>query len=190
MVYPPGFYIMEKRHLLFVILIVVIIFTVSTLKIKVMRIYDGDNNEGDYPILYQTTVGSETDLVLKWKHSVTKQYVIEKFRINSNNGFDVIEMIFNEHGPNLPNGPEFGTKWEVKDGYFRVYNYNLTFEELPVRIGQVIAKHLIIFKGNEILLNQLDEPGGYVIIRIQDVTLFEFMKEVGKIWLKNIALKT
>ncbi len=176
---------MRRRQLLAVVLIAVAIITVFGVRVKVLRIYDGDSQERVYPVLYQRAVHGETEVVLKWKHSVTKQYVTERFSINRNNGFDVVEMIFNEHGPNLPNGPESGTKWEVKDGYFRVYNYDLTFDQLPVRIGQVIARHIIIFRGKEILLNELDEPGGYVIIQVQDVTLFEFMKEVGKIWLRN-----
>lgn len=186
---PPALN-MKKSRIAFICLLFIVLGVLSfSIKVKVLRIYDGDNRAEGFPVLYQTLAGDERDIVLKWKHSVTKQYVIEKFRINQNNQFDVVEMIFDEHGPNLPNGPEFGTKWEVKDGYFRVYNYNLTFKELPVRIGQVVAEHFLIFKGAELSLKEVDEPGGYIIVRIQDVTLFEFMKEGERIWLRNLALR-
>ncbi|MBA1335050.1 MAG: hypothetical protein HPY66_0672 [Firmicutes bacterium] len=168
-------------------IVLIIITVLVTVKTDVLRIYDADRDDDEQALIYQTAVGEENELILRWKHSVTKQYVIEKFRINEDRGFDVVEMIFNEHGPNLPKGPEMGTKWEIKDGYFRVYNYNLTFNELPVRIGQVVAQHFIDFRGKEIPLNIVDEPGGYVIIRVENVTLLDFIEKGAKIWLRNLA---
>jgi hypothetical protein len=181
---------MKKWCVLVAVILLATIAIMSAVEISVMRIYDADSGQDDLPAIYQVAVGGEKDLVLRWKHSVTKQFVIEKFRINKNNGLDVVEMIFNEHGPNLPNGPEFGTKWEVKDGYFRVYNYDLSFSELPVRIGQVVAQHFIDFKGREIPLNIIDEPGGYVIIRIQNVSLIDFLEKGAEIWLRKLVSKT
>lgn len=178
---------MKTWNMMVIAVALIVVAVLVTVKIDVLRIYDADRDDGVQPVIYQTAVGGENELVLRWKHSVTKQYVTEKFRINGDRGFDVVEMIFNEYGPNLPKGPEMGTKWEIKDGYFRVYNYNLSFDELPVRIGQVVAEHFIDFRGKEIPLNIVDEPGGYVIVRVENVILFDFIEKGAKIWLKKLV---
>lgn len=140
----------------------------------------GDRNN----ILFVTPVKKQDQFSIQWIHSVTKQPVIETYEIYSDLTIGIYEMLFNENGPNLPHGPEGGTKWEIKDGMFRVYNYNLVFDEVPVRIGEVIANHTLIYKDHVVELKDISRPGGFVRIGANKTPLMKYLYKEVRLWLK------
>jgi hypothetical protein len=150
-------------------LILIIVF-LNIYQITVLEIID-DKEER---LIYQTFTKPHEKFSIMWIHSVSKQPVTETYMINEDLSIGIYEMIFNEPGPNLPSGPEGGTLWEIKDGKFRVYNYDIILSEVPVRIGEVIANHTVIYKNTEIELKRLSRPGGFVKIRVCRMSLFYF----------------
>ncbi|MEW9125250.1 MAG: DUF1850 domain-containing protein [Thermotaleaceae bacterium] len=135
-------------------------------------------------MLYQVTTRPHDRFSIRWIHSVSNQPVIETYEINKDLSIGIYEMIFNENGPNLPAGPENGTKWEIKDGYFRVYNYNLIFQKVPIRIGKVVANHTLIYKNKELPLEQVSRPGGFVYIQVCKLVLIKYIIGGIRLWLK------
>lgn len=125
-------------------------------------------------VLYQVRIDPKDSFSIHWTHSVTKQPVIETYYVQEELTIGIKEMMFNEHGPNLPAGPEGGTKWEIRDGMFRVYNYNVSFDKLPVRIGQEVADHTFCFSHQEVPLRELASPGGFVEIEIINISLMKY----------------
>jgi len=126
-------------------------------------------------VLYETRTNIYDKFTVKWIHSVSKQPVLETYEIQEDLSIKIFEMIFNENGPNLPAGPEQGTKWEIKDGKFRVYNYSLVFDEVPVRIGQVVADHTLIYDNIELPLKEISRPGGYVRIKVVKTSFAKYL---------------
>ena len=126
-------------------------------------------------VIYETRTKIYDKFTIKWIHSVSKQPVLETYEIQKDLSIKIYEMIFNENGPNLPAGPEQGTKWEIKDGKFRVYNYSLVFNEVPVRIGQVIADHTFIYGNIEFPLKEISRPGGFVRIKVVKTSLGKYI---------------
>jgi len=161
---------MKKGILLtFVIIIIIIIFFYP---VYILQILDGSKG---IKVLYETRTKINDKFTIKWIHSVSKQPVLETYEIQKDLSIKIHEMIFTENGPNLPAGPEQGTKWEIKDGKFRVYNYSLSFYEVPVRIGQVIADHTLIYKDIELPLKEISRPGGFVRIRVTKGSLAKYL---------------
>ena len=152
------------------ILTFIILFT-NIYQITVLEIID-DKEER---LIYQTFTKPHEKFSIMWIHSVSKQPVTETYIINEDLSIGIYEMVFKEPGPNLPSGPEGGTLWEFKDGKFRVYNYDIIFSEVPVRIGQAIANHTFIYKSTEIELKEISRPGGFVKIRVCQMSLFYFL---------------
>ncbi|SET07385.1 protein of unknown function [Natronincola peptidivorans] len=170
---------MKKKYWAYTIIILVSLL----LLYPVTSIYIVDGiSEGS--LLYQTLAKEQDRFSIHWIHSVSKQPVIETYIINDDLTIGIYEMIFNEPGPNLPSGPEGGTKWEIKNGTFRVYNYSIIFDEVPVRIGEVIANHTFIYKENEVELKNISRPGGFVTIGAGKIPLIEYLYKEVKLWLK------
>lgn len=156
------------------ILVVVCLLTLFLLltPVAVLQISEPLQNE---KLLYQIWIKPEDTFSIHWTHSVTKQPVIETYYVQEELTIGIKEMFFNEHGPNLPAGPESGTKWEIKDGMFRVYNYDVSFEKLPVRIGQVVADHTFYYSHHEVPLRELASPGGFVEIEATKISLLKYL---------------
>ena len=156
-----------KLYFLVVFLAIVVFFPVHVLEVI--------DTEQENRVLYQSVSKPLDQFSVRWIHSVSKQPVIETYQIHEDLRIGILEMIFNENGPNLPAGPEGGTKWEIKDGYFRVYNYDLVFERVPVRIGQVVADHTLIYREIELPLRDLSRPGGFVYIQVRKVPFIKII---------------
>jgi len=154
------------------LIIIGALLSVFVYPIYVLQILEGAKG---MDILYQVRTKPHDRFTIKWIHSVSKQPVLETYEIQENLRIGIYEMIFNENGPNLPAGPEQGTKWEIKDGLFRVYNYSLIFDEVPVRIGQVVANHTLLYKNIELPLKEISKPGGFIRIRVIKTSFAKFI---------------
>lgn len=161
-----------KKLVLFLIFISIATFFIYP--VYVLQVLEG--SEGNN-VLYQTRTKLNDKFTVRWIHSVSKQPVLETYMIQEDLSIKIYEMIFNENGANLPAGPEQGTKWEIKDGKFRAYNYSVVFEEVPVRIGQVVANHTLNYGQISLPLKKLSRPGGFVRIRAEKISLAEYILE-------------
>ncbi|MCC5912179.1 MAG: DUF1850 domain-containing protein [Clostridiaceae bacterium] len=171
---------MKKRTYYIILLLIVVLPLLYP--ITLLQVVEGT---GEEEILYQTFTQPQELFSVRWVHSVSKQPVIETYKINKDYTVGMHEMLFTENGPNLPHGPEGGTKWEIKNGVFRVYNYDLIFEKVPVRIGQVIANHTLVYRDKEVVLKDIDRPGGFVHIRVNKTPFIKYLYKEVQLWLKT-----
>lgn len=150
----------------------------STYPVRVIQVFIFDKGADYQKILYQERVNNESFFSIHWIHSVSRRPIIETYKIEDNNEISLFEMIFDSFSPNLPSSPEYHTKWEYFENYIKVTGYDLVFTEVPVVIGQVIADHTLYFKDQIIPLKDLYKPGGYVKIKVVQMSLFSY-------WLSN-----
>lgn len=167
------------RKLFFPLLLIVIIISVWPVYTLEVRADSSDE------LVFQMPAHPGDIFDVVWTHSVTLQPVIETYRLEKPGQIPLIQMIFDDNGPNLPARPEGNTKWTFQDGKFIVTNYDLVFERVPVVIGAVIADHRLHYNGREISLKEEYRPGGYVHIGlIREILPMYIQKEV-KLWLKT-----
>ena len=131
--------------------------------------------------LQPVVIGDTFDI--EWTHSVTLQPVIETYRLEAPGKIPLVQMVFDDNGPNLPARPEFNQKWTISGGKFIVTNYDLVFERVPVVIGAVIANHTLRYDGKEIQLKDKYRPGGYVHIGLVQDFLPEYIFKEVKLWM-------
>ncbi|SFH91563.1 hypothetical protein SAMN05192551_104158 [Tindallia magadiensis] len=167
-------YIRKYKILFFLIGIMVVFVGCLYSSVKTVTVLQILDPAKDDQLLYQERIEPGNSFSIHWKHSVTKQPIIETYYIQQELTIGIREMLFNEHGPNLPAGPEGGTKWEIKDGMFRVYNYNVSFKRLPVRIGREVADHTFYYDHHEVPLRELASPGGFVEIEATNISLLKY----------------
>ncbi len=112
-------------------------------------------------------VGEGFDLV--HVHSVTRQPVLETFCVQDNRTLALQEMRYDSFGANLPVGPEKTsfetTQFIVGDGYYKIKYRNRHFSRIPLRVGQVVADHRLVFEDGSIL-RFLDIAGGGAFVEI------------------------
>lgn len=175
-----------KIHLTRIIIgSMIILIALMMMSFTVLQITEVERQPAETRLLAQWRTSPGDTFTLIWTHSVTYQPVTEVYRINDDLTIGIVEMLFNEHGPNLPSAPEGSTRWEIKDGMFRVYHYDAVFEELPVRIGQVVADHTFYYQEHTIALRELSRPGGYVIIRARRMNAVHYLFEEGRLWTRK-----
>lgn len=156
--------------------LIITFFPVNSFKVYTVE------KEEESQLLYHTLVRPGEIFSVKWIHSISKQPVTETYKIRKDLRIQIYEMIFNHHSPNLPSFPVEGTKWEIKNGTYRVYNYNRSYKELLVRIGIVIANHTLYIKNDIIPLKELYKPGGLVKFRIDKIPFIKYLREEVIIW--------
>ena len=165
---------MNKKKILIIIFLGLIIFT-AFIKINVLEVYIFDEGEKKNEVILQFQVKTQDEFIVKWTHSVSKQPVLEKYNINKDLKIETKEMIFDTFSANLPATPDYNTKWEFNKDNIRVYNFDRTYENLPIVIGEVIANHRLIYKGKKYFLKDIYKPGGFVKVRITEKNIYKYL---------------
>lgn len=161
----------------FKLLIIFIVIILSFYKITLLQVYVADKGSNLNRVLIQLPVKPRDTFSVKWTHSVSLRPIIETYKIEKDLSISIYEMIFDSFSANLPSSPDYNTIWEYNDGYIRVYNYDVTFDSLPVVIGKVVANHTLYVKDSIIPLKDVYRPGGFVKIKAVKKSLIKYIIE-------------
>lgn len=136
-----------------------------------------DFNTGN--ILFEKRIKIGDKIKLAYIHSVTNQYIYEIFKVENNKTLSLIEMYYDSFGANLPVGPEKladeTTTFEVKDSYYKITYQNRKFKKMPLRVGQVVSDHTLVFSDNtELRLLDIASGGAYIELYVQPLINFKF----------------
>ncbi|QGG46615.1 DUF1850 domain-containing protein [Heliorestis convoluta] len=118
-------------------------------------------------VIFERFLPFDSLVTLHYIHSVTKRPVEEDYGVRVDGRICLLEMRFDDFGANLPVGPEVTaterTIFLVEDDHYKVIYPNRCFERVPLRIGQVIADHRLLFEdGQTLRLLDLAPGGSYV----------------------------
>ena len=123
-------------------------------------------------IIFSKMIKKDEIIKLEYIHSVTNQPVYEFFFIKDRHTLALKEMRYDSFGANLPVGPEKmwneETQFIVEEGYYKILYQNRGFDVVPLRVGQVVADHTLVFENGE-RMRFLDfaEGGAYVEFYVQ-----------------------
>lgn len=166
-----------KKIKYFIAILLIAIIIASIWPITLLQVYVADKGPYENKVIYQTLAKPGEFFSVKWIHSVSLRPVIETYKIENDLKISIYEMIFDSFSANLPASPDYNTKWEFHDDYIRVYNYDVSFDAVPVVIGKVVADHILIFRNKSIHLKDIYKPGGYVKIRAVKEKLINYLFE-------------
>ncbi|OEF96903.1 hypothetical protein BHF71_04025 [Vulcanibacillus modesticaldus] len=154
-------------HYLNIIISIILIFVIITIYLSnnyvVFQIRKYETGE----IVFKKVLKIDETFTLEYIHSVTAQPVFEVFFVKDKNTLALKEMRYDSFGANLPVGPEKlrneETKFIPEDGYYKILYEDRSFDKVPLRVGQVIADHTLVFAdGERIRFLSLVTGGEYV----------------------------
>jgi len=135
-------------------------------------------------IVYQKKLQLGETFTLTYIHSVTEQPVYEVFFVKDKNTLALKEMRYDSFGANLPVGPEKlrneETKFIVEEDYYKILYQDRSFNIVPLRVGQVIADHTLVFEDGESLhLLDVADGGDYVEFYVLPIWKLFFNRLIG-----------
>ncbi|MTI83008.1 MAG: DUF1850 domain-containing protein [Firmicutes bacterium] len=158
------------RALLWILLGVLLVVPTALLAAPPAIIIVQEHQTGK--VLFKEGVEMGETFTLDYIHSVTKQPVQEIYYVKDQKTLALKEMHYDSFGSNLPVGPEKlaheKTSFIVEEGFYKIIYENRTFERVPLRVGQVVADHTLIFgDGTSLRLLDVTEGGCYVDFYVQ-----------------------
>ncbi len=153
-----GAHSLKTAILLILVLLAPLYFTLSQYTVFSIRNHDTGK------IIYQKALRISDVFRLHYIHSVTNQPVDEYFYVKNHHTLGMKEMHYDSFGANLPVGPEKlrneTTHFSKEEDYYKVTYENREFELVPLRVGQVVANHTLIFSDQHRMPFLDIAPGG------------------------------
>ena len=116
-------------------------------------------DHGTGKVVYERRMEVGETFELRHTHSVTGREVVETFSVLDEATLAIEELRFDEHGPNLPAGPQHvgaHATYETDGDLVRVRHHGHPIGTLPLMIGSEGVDHTVIFEDGA-RLRLLDE---------------------------------
>lgn len=168
-----------KKTLLLSLLALVIL--ASAYPLTVLEVARGRTGE----VLYQYPVRVGEEFKLIFIHSVTLRLVEETYRVTPDRKLAIVEMVFDDNGPNLPAYPEGATRWIIEENRWRVVDYDILLQEIPLLVAKYVANHTLVINGHKVSLVKVAGPGQDVKIRATRISLIEYVWRGCSTWLNR-----
>jgi hypothetical protein len=136
----------------------------------VMEVSDGRAGR----VAFCDRVQSGEEFVISFVHSVNRRTVYDTLRVEGDH-LVIEKSRFDAFGAGMPEASTSeGTLAVAPDGWLE-WTVNRPVPEVTVRVGRV-ADHILHFKGREIRLADLSEPGTALTFRTRKARWLDFMK--------------
>jgi len=138
--------------------------------VPVFEIVDG---RGDH-VVFCARVQPGQEFVLSFVHSVNRRPVYDTLRVEADH-LVIVRSRFDTFGAGMPEAStQDGTLSVAEDGWLE-WTVNRPTPELAVRVGRV-ADHTVHYKGRDIRLSDLAEPGSALTLRVRKSRWLDLMK--------------
>jgi hypothetical protein len=135
----------------------------------VLEIVDGRG--GDVAFCARVQPGEE--VVLSFVHSVNRRPVYDTLRVEADH-LVIVRSRFDTFGAGMPEAStQDGTLTVAKDGWLE-WTVNRPTPGITVRVGRV-ADHTVHYKGRDIRLSDLAEPGSALTLRVRKSRWLDLM---------------
>jgi hypothetical protein len=116
-------------------------------------------------VLFSTQVRPGEELVLSFVHSVNRRPVYDTLRAEADH-LVIVQSRFDSFGAGMPEAStQDGTLTVTEDGWLK-WTVNRPVPEITIRVGRV-ADHMLHFKGRDIRLSDLAEPGRALTLSVR-----------------------
>ena len=135
----------------------------------VLEIVDGRSGR----TAYCTRVRTGEEFVLSFVHSVNHRPVYDTLRVEADR-LVIVRSRFDSFGAGMPEvSTQDGTLTIAQDGWLE-WTVNRLTPEVTVRVGRV-ADHTVHYKGRDIRLSDLAEPGSALTLRVRKSRWLDLM---------------
>lgn len=169
--------IYRKKYLLITIFLLCIIgWIVLFVPFRSALIFYQENTEQVAAFL-PIKEGEEFQLI--FKHSIHLKDVTEKYVVNKQQSIRQTEIIFEEFGIGMPANAQDGEEFSYENGKYHIKNLNNQFQQIKLRNGKVVSENRLVWgehAENQIYLNEFFKPGDWFTLKIENLTLWQFLK--------------
>jgi hypothetical protein len=136
----------------------------------VLEIVDGRGGR----VVFCARVQPGQEFVLSFVHSVNRRPVYDTLRVEADH-LVIVRSRFDTFGAGMPEAStQDGTLRVAEDGWLE-WTVNYPTPELTVRVGRS-ADHTMHYKGRDIRLSDLAEPGSALTLRVRKSRCLDLMK--------------
>lgn len=136
----------------------------------VLEIVDGRGGR----VVFCARVQPGQEFVLSFVHSVNRRPVYDTLRVEADH-LVIVRSRFDTFGAGMPEAStQDGTLSVAEDGWLE-WTVNRPTPEVTVRVGRV-ADHTVHYKGRDIRLSDLAEPGSALTLRVRKSRYLDLMK--------------
>jgi hypothetical protein len=136
----------------------------------VLEIVDGRSGH----VVFCARVQPGEEFVLSFVHSVNRRPVYDTLRMEADH-LVIAKSRFDTFGAGMPEAStQEGTLTVAEDGWLE-WTVNRPTPEITVRVGRV-ADHTLHYKGRDIRLSDLAEPGSALTLRVRKSRWLDLMK--------------
>lgn len=138
--------------------------------VPVIEIVEGRSGR----IAFCTRAQPGDEFVLSFVHSVNRRPVFDTLRVEADH-LVIVRSRFDTFGAGMPEAStQDGTLTVAEDGWLE-WTVNRPTPEITVRVGRV-ADHTVHYKGRDIRLSDLAEPGSALTLRVRKSRWLDLMK--------------
>ena len=138
--------------------------------VPVLEIVDGQSGR----MAFCTRVRPGEEFVLSFVHSVNHRPVYDTLRVEADR-LVIVRSRFDSFGAGMPEvSTQDGTLTIAQDGWLE-WTVNRLTPEVTVRVGRV-ADHTVHYKGRDIRLSDLAEPGSALTLRVRKSGWLDLVK--------------
>ncbi|MRX74326.1 DUF1850 domain-containing protein [Bacillus lacus] len=114
---------------------------------------------------------------IKYTHSIHLSDVIETYELKDHSIIQQ-QLSYEDFAVGMPSNAEGDETFEERDGRYIIGNMNRVFPFIDLRIGQVRANHTVIYQEKEYPLKESIQPGTWVRIQFERLSLWEQLRGV------------
>lgn len=116
---------------------------------------------------------------IKYTHSIHLSDVVESYKKTKIGHIQQYELMYEDFAIGMPENATEGEIFEQKDGKYYIKNMDRVFPFFDLRVGQVRANHRVIYQNKEYPLSKYIEPGTWVRIKIEKVSILQQLRGVN-----------
>jgi len=116
---------------------------------------------------------------ITYTHSIHLSDVVESYTVTKDQQIKQFELMYEDFAIGMPENASEGETFEHKNGKYYLKNMNRLFPSFDLRLGKVRANHTLIYGKNEYPLSNYMEPGTWVRIKIERISLWQRWKGVN-----------
>lgn len=162
----------RKRLLIFILTIMIAVTWQWSSTMTVLMI----TQSPDGRIVYQARVEEGSRFSLAYIHSIHRTPVEEFFVVNEKRQIVLDAMTFESYGVGMPTSLVGDESFTMADGKLRIEHIDRTLDSFELRIGQVIANHMLLLGEQEVHLSELSQPGSAVRFEISHLHIWDYVK--------------
>ncbi|WP_175988506.1 DUF1850 domain-containing protein [Bacillus sp. Marseille-Q1617] len=167
---------MKKKYLIVATLLFLFFLSIIFLPLQSFLVIEPRDAAGN-PAYF--SISKNKVFSIRYTHSIHLSEVEEFYRQTSSNKIQQTKLLYEDTAIGMPSNAEREEVFErTKDGKYLISNMNRRFSYIDIRIGEVVANHRLVYKGDVFPLKKYFDEGSVVRVQFKKVSLFSQWKGV------------